>query len=127
MNIFEQAAKSKLRWESAKGSITVEDLWDLPLTSARGVSLDGLAIKLNKAVNESRQLSFVDVVNKGSAATKLKFDIVKYILDFKVAEGKSKVEASTKKAQTDRILGLIANKQDEVLAGKSIEELQKLL
>jgi hypothetical protein len=127
MDIFEQASKSKLRFETTKGSITTDDLWDLPLTSVRGVSLDGIAIKLNKEVAESSEESFVATAKKSNTVAKLKFDIVKHIIDVKIAENAEKLEASTKKAQKERILGLIADKQDEELAGKSVEELQALI
>ena len=42
IDIFKQAAKAKLRFPSSKGELRVEDLWDLPLTSKTGPSLDSL-------------------------------------------------------------------------------------
>ena len=45
MNIFEQAARQKIRFESVLGLLCVEDLWDLPLTSlnSKRANLDDIA------------------------------------------------------------------------------------
>ena len=48
MNLFEIASRNKLRVPTTKGDLTVEQLWDLPLKSANGLSLDSIAIALNK-------------------------------------------------------------------------------
>ena len=44
-DIFKQATKLKLRFSSVRGDLTVEDLWDLPLTSKSNLSLDGVGNK----------------------------------------------------------------------------------
>jgi hypothetical protein len=36
MNIFEQATRAKIRFSTPVGMLSVEDLWDLPLTSTQG-------------------------------------------------------------------------------------------
>jgi hypothetical protein len=127
MNIFEKASILKLRFETAKSLITTEDLRDLPLTSERGTSLDELAIRFNKEVNESSLDSFVATAKKSNTIAKLKFDIVKHIIDAKLAENQTRIDAATKKAQKERIMGLISTKKDEALAGKSVEELEAML
>lgn len=33
ISIFEQASRQKLRFETSAGKLSIEDLWDLPLTS----------------------------------------------------------------------------------------------
>ena len=38
MNIFEQAARQAFRFESPKGFLTVEDLWNLPLTQRNSLT-----------------------------------------------------------------------------------------
>ena len=128
MSIFEQATRSKLRFSTTKGMLTVEDLWDLPLVSRSGtqVNLDDLARAAYKEMEESACQSFVQKSSKISETAKLKFDTIKYIIDVRLAERDAASERAEKAAKKQRILELIANKEDESLVGKSLEELQKL-
>lgn len=127
--MFEQASRLKLRFNTVKGNITTEDLWDLPLSSARGASLDSLAKALYKQVREGSEVSFVSELGKDKAHTllELKFDIVKHVIDVKLAERRATREAVAKKAQREKIMGIIADKEDTVLSGRSIEELRKMV
>lgn len=128
MSIFEQAARNKLRFYTGKGVLTVEDLWDLPLTSKPGtnINLDVLAKEAYNAVNANSISSFVSPTNTVDEIAKLKFDILKHIIDTKLAERNAALEQSKALAQKQRILEIIAAKEDESLAGKSLEELKQL-
>lgn len=128
MSLFEQATRSKLRFATTKGMLTVEDLWDLPLISKSGaqVNLDDLARAAYTEMEESARQSFVQKSTKVSKTAKLKFDIIKHIIDVKLADRDAASERAEKAARKQRILELIATKEDESLAGKSLEELQKL-
>ena len=83
--MFEKASRMKLRFNTQRGVLSVEDLWDLPL-----IQLDNIAIALNKKLQESKT-------------------------------------ESEKKAKRQKILDLMAKKQDAELEGKSLEELAKEL
>jgi hypothetical protein len=128
MSLFEQATRSKLRFDTTKGMLTVEDLWDLPLISKSGaqVNLDDLARAAYKEMEEGAWQSFVQRSTKTSEIAKLRFDIIKHIIDVKLADRDAASERAEKAAKKQRILELIATKEDESLAGKSLEELQKL-
>jgi chemotaxis signal transduction protein len=126
--MFEKASRLKLRFETGKGLLSVEDLWDLPLTvRGDGVSLDNLAKALNKKVKEDAEESFVVKKSEADTISALKFDIVKYIIGVKLSE----IEASEKKEirddQRKRILEIIADKNDEGLRNKTVEELRDML
>ena len=60
--MFEQASRLKLRFTTARGSLSVEDLWDLPLTSTTGKpNLDDIAKSLNRELRAtSEETSFVE-------------------------------------------------------------------
>lgn len=131
MEMFAFATRKKFRFDTYKGQVTVEDLWDLPLTATNGrPNLDDIAKELYKKMKDENEMSFVkptSQVNKEFNIIKTKFDIVKYIIDVKLAEAEAAKKAKETKARNQRILGLIAQKEDEALASKSKEELLAML
>ena len=127
---FEQAAQIKLRFDTTQGRLTVEDLFDLPLTSLSGrVNLNDIAKGLARQIKTAEEVtSFVDTVPSGpGAALTLAFDLVKHVIGIRVAERDATATAMKKKEEKQKILALIADKQDEALRGKSLEELQKMV
>lgn len=131
MEMFAFATRKKFRFDTCKGQVTVEDLWDLPLTSTNGrPNLDDIAKELYKKMKDENEMSFVkptSQVNKEFNIIKAKFDIVKHIIDVKLAEAEAAKKAKEIKARNQRILELIAQKEDEALASKSKEELLAML
>jgi len=124
---FEKASRLKLRFETTKGPLTAEDLWDLPLTSDKTLSLDKVAQSLDAQLKQSANVSFVVKTTKVNDELQLKFDIAKHIIDVRLAEAAVAADAKSRKEKKDRILAVIAKKQDEKLEGASLEELQKEL
>ena len=124
--MFEQATRLKLRFETAKGALTVEDLWDLPLTSTSKPNLNDLAKGLSRYLRENEE-DFVGVASKADTAAQLKFSIVKHIIGVRLAEDEAAKAASDRRETKNRIMALIAEKQDENLRGKSLEELQAMV
>lgn len=53
--------------------------------------------------------------------------IVKHIVFVKLAEKEAAEKASARKAQKQKIMSIIAAKQDEVLQNSSVDDLQKML
>ena len=122
MEMFEKASKLKLRFETSAGNLSTEDLWDLSLES-----LNSLAKSLNKQIKEIDEEDFLKVAKTGERIIKLKFKIVIHVLEtIKLALDKH-VKAIERKAQKQRILEIIAKKQDESLEGKSEDELKGIL
>ena len=101
---------------------TVEDLWDLSLEQ-----LDPIAINLSKRLKESQTESFIKTRTKDTTELELKFNIVKHIIDVKLQEQEERTVAAEKKAKRQKILDLMAKKQDAELESKSYEELAKEL
>lgn len=127
-NMFQLASRFKFRFNSSRGAVTVEDLWDLPLVSDRGPNLDDIARSLHKQLKEADGgTSFVKPVVKKTDTIQLQFDIVKRIIDIKVAERDAATVAAEKAATKQKLLGLISRKQDAELEGKSVDDLQAML
>lgn len=127
MELFATASRLKLRFDTPQGPLSAEDLWDLPLKSRSGrANLDDIAIGLDKAIKESGTTSFVDETTKENDELKLKFDIVLQVIGVRKEEN---VAAETKRANAEKkqqILGLIAQKENDALAGESIDKLREL-
>lgn len=120
-NIFEAATKEKYRFPF-KGMISVEDLWDLKLQD-----LDSVFKSLNKQKKQNDEESLLQVKTAEDQELDNKIQIVKYIVKFKQEEIEERLQAKDKKEYNQKLLELIERKQNEELAGKSIEELQAML
>lgn len=127
--MFEKATRLKLRFETPRGQISVEDLWDLPLNSGTGKpNLDDIAKAANRELRSSAETeSFVQPVSTaGNELLQLRFDVVKHVIDVRVAERNAAQEAAKRRETKQRILEIVATKEDEALRGKSLEELKAM-
>lgn len=120
--IFEQASRLKLRFKVVNGVVTTEDLWDLSLES-----LDALAINLHKKIKDEEEGSFIKEKSTINKKTELSFEIVKHIIQVKLAEREEAKDRLVKSERKAAILKILATKQDEALQAKSTEELIKEL
>ena len=121
INIFEAASKNKYRYPY-KGMITTEDLWDL--TQAQ---LDMVYKALNKGASEAQVSSLMRKVTDVDAELLNKIEIVKYIFNAKEAEAEARKNDAAKHAKKQRILDILAQKQEDALQNMSEDELKKML
>lgn len=127
-DLFEKATRMAIRFNTTAGQLTTEDLWSLPLTSTKGVSLNGIAMALYKQIKDSADIiSFVDDTVNVNDELQMKFDIVKRVIEVRKAEAEDKAKAAAAKAQKEKILELIAAKRDQSLQEKTLEELEAML
>lgn len=120
-NIFEYATRNKVRF-SFRGLISVEDLWDLSLTN-----LDLIYKELNKQLKHTEEESLLNIKTQEDELLNVQIEIVKYIVSVKLTEKETREKTSAKKAQKQKIMSIIAAKQDEALQNSSIDDLQKML
>jgi len=123
MNIFERAAKEKIRF-AFRGVITTEDLWDLTIENLDELFQQTYA-QLKAQSGEG--LLLTGIQNPVSDYLRLQADLIRYVF-----EDKQKMAADFKmrKLQNEkkkRIMEIITDKQDETLAGKSVAELKEML
>ena len=120
-DMFEKAVKGKYRFPY-KGQIAVEDLYDLPLRS-----LDTVFKTLNAEVKKTDEESLLQTKSVEDDILATKIEIVKYIFNEKLEEKKNQQEAAERKEKKQKIMQIIATKQDEALQNASVEDLQKML
>lgn len=120
MSIYKQASRLKLRFQTEKGPLSAEQLWDLSIAS-----LDKLAVALEKEYEKSDGKSFVRKSTEKDKVAKLRFDIVLDVLNTKMEEDEAARNASDVKAHNEKILSLIAKKKEAAFEGLSVEELEK--
>ena len=120
-NMFEKAVKDNYRFPY-KGQIAVEDLYDLPLGS-----LDTVFKTLNAEVKRTDEESLLQTKTAEDDILATKIEIVKYIFNEKLEEKKNRQEAAERKEKKQKIMQIIATKQDEALQNASVEDLQKML
>lgn len=124
MDIFKQASKSQLRFQTSKGLLNVEQLWSLTQTDLTN-AIRNLKKSLKK--DNDDDLGFLDADTKVNAEDQLRFDILKDVYLTKKSDAEALRTSLEKKQFEQKILSLIADKKDTELAGKSIEELTAML
>ena len=85
-NIFEAATRSHLRFDTVRGGITTEDVWDLPLTSKTEMSLDAIGKIVIRSLKASEEESLVVKSSVANTTLNLKLNIIKHIIEVKLEE-----------------------------------------
>lgn len=122
MNIFKEAVSKQIRIQSNKGLLNVEQLFTLSIND-----LNDLAVQLDEQYEKSNKKSFLTKTSAKDKIAKLKFDLVYEILTDKLQEAEELANASAIKEHNNKIISLIAEKQDESLKGKTIKQLEAML
>ncbi len=122
--MYKQASKLKLRFSTSKGLLSTEQLWDLTLTELSNCIK---AVKKLLKKTDDDELSFLDDKLTVDVETQLRFDVLKDVYLTKKSELEATKSAAATKAHNQKILELIAEKQEGKLKDMSIEDLEKLL
>lgn len=117
-NVFEVATRAKMRFPF-RGQVSVEDLWDLRLQD-----LDSIFKALNSELKQAQEESLLDTRTEHDREIDVQIEIIKYIVKVKQEEDAARQDAKKRREQKQKIMALMADKQDEALKGKSLEELQ---
>lgn len=118
VNKYKKASKLKLRFATNRGSLSVEQLWDLSIND-----LDGLAVVLDDQYKKSSSKSFIVKRSSKNRNIKLAFDIVIDILNTKVEDRDKLQLARENKIHNDKIYAAIAELEDNELKSMSKKEL----
>ena len=101
----------------------MEDLWQLPQEELNNIYKQLMDSKRKTEVDSL----MADKTKESSQALDNCIDIVKYIFQYKEEQKNEAIRAKEKAEKKQRILELMAKKQDEVMAEKSVEELEAML
>lgn len=120
--MYKKALRNKLRFSTTKGKLTTEDLFDLSLAD-----LNNLAIALDKKLSETPRKSFISDIAPDTQEDELRFNIVKDIINLKLAERNAAQNAKAKAAEKAQLLEILHRKKNEALENLSVEEIEAKL
>ena len=126
-NIFEKASRKALRFPTARGEVSTEQLWDLPLDSATKPSLNSIALEVDAELTSTATKSFVATVSPNNQILTLKMDILKHIIKVKQDENVAKENRLVNATKRRTLEEALARKQAEKIDSASEEELQAQL
>ena len=128
--LYKKAAQVKLRIQTCKGLLSVEDVWGLSLANL-DASIRSLAPLVKKHQTEDSDLDFLSsnssTKNEETSLLELSFEILKDVYITKKEEADARAKAKETKEFNQRIMSLIAEKQENSLKDKSIEELMAMI
>ena len=119
--LFEIATRKKYRFPY-KGLVSVEDLWDLNVQA-----LDQIFKALNKELKERGEESLLKSKTDEETDLDNAISIVKYIVSVKEQERLDRLDQKEKAAKKQRIMAIMAEKQNKALTEMSMEDLEKML
>lgn len=127
-NIFEQATRKQLRFQTQVGELSVEQLWKLPLSAASNKpSLDAIAIDLDEKIKSQKTTSFVKsnvAQTAAQAENKLKFDVVIHVIEVLSAEKDKAAQRQAASAKAATIREELNRRTHEKLLGSDDEALK---
>jgi len=120
--MYKTASKIKLRVQTSKGLLSVEDLWDLNLKE-----LNDIAKALNKELKSLDEEDFLDDKPSEDPKKRLIFDIIVDIIKTRKEEISQNREARAKSSLRQKYLDALEKKEDEDLEKLSKEEILEKL
>ena len=127
LNLFERATRKKLRFATVKGNLSVEQLWDLPMTG--DVSLDSVSQKCHTTLQAFAAASFVDdkPASGAKADAQLAFDVILRVIEVRKADAAAEAKRQGTMEQRRTLEGLLAQKELDALAALTPEQLREKL
>lgn len=128
LNIFEVAARKKLRFPTNKNEITTEQLFDLPLESRDGFDLDQVAKTINAQLKQVGEESFVKKTNNPKKAElELKLEIVVFVIQDKIEAEARKKALSAKSTEKAKLVEALHEQENAELKKLSPAEIKARL
>ena len=122
--MYKQASRIGLKIQTSKGVLSVDQLWSLSLSD---LTTTIIAVKKTLKKTEDDDLDFLKSIDVKDPENELRFNILKDIYLTRKKEIEDIKSENEKKAFNNKIMDLIASKQEDALKNKSIDELEALL
>jgi hypothetical protein len=127
-DLFIVASRRKFRFASERGDLSVEQLWDLPLTSKNGFNLNAVAIAVNSELKGLAEESFVETsTNPRRRELEQMLEVVKYVISVKQEEAMAAQERVAKQELKRKLQDAIAAKEGQALLDASLDDLRAQL
>ncbi len=116
------AVKNKFRFESNKGSLAAEDLFDLNLAT-----LDRIAQGLDEKIQKLPRRSFIGRSTASDTTLSQQLAVVEAVINVKQNESDTAKTKAAKAAQRDFLKNLLLKKEEEKLGSLSADEIRAQL
>lgn len=120
--MWEKSIRLKVRWVHNKGFVGPEDLWVIPLEE---INTMYKGLRAEQKMNEEDSL--LGSPTKNTDLLDLKIAILKRVVEVRLAEQNAIAQTALRKAEKDKLLAILADKEDEELRGKSAADIRKLI
>jgi len=125
-NLFEYATRNKIRFQSTRGELSVEQLWDVPLRSQDDFNLNAIAKAASKALKEISEENFIETTKTAEHRRReMSLEVVKYVIEAKLADETAAEKRAANKLEKEKLLEILAEKQAGKLSALSEAELKK--
>ena len=124
-NLFLEAVRNKLRFDTTSGQLNTEDIWDLSLAS-----LDSLAVKVSTKLKDATETFLKSTDPKKDAErslNELRLEILKVVIETKQTEAEKLKNAAAKRTQRKFLKDLLEQKKLDNLGAMTEAEIQKQL
>jgi len=119
MNIHAKGNKLKLLFKSNKGTASMQDLYDMSVSSLRD-----MANELNRGLKKSDDLFAVKT--QKDSDNRLRLDIILDVLENREVENTAKISAEENKQKLEKVRKRIQAKKEEAEDELSLEELEAI-
>lgn len=126
MDIYKKAAFLKLRFQTNRGQLSVEQLPDLKMTELAKLCKEQLEVVKKSKGSDDTELAFLEGIDEGKENIEvLRFEILKDVYLEKKHQKDQAAEDVQKKIELEKLDEIIAKKQNAELENMSVEELMK--
>ena len=126
MDFYKIAAQKKLRFNSNRGALTVEQLFDLPLTANNGLSLDDVSREV-LAQQPAKVASLVTTANKADEDYDLRILILKDVIAHHTERARLNVEQAQQQARIEAVREELNLRKGQAIKELNTEQLEQEL